>query len=91
MRRIIIVALLTGLLPTTSTRSQPPTGRNCMPTGYTMICRTTCIFAYGFGGLCSSEGEEPPGSYCLQTMGVDPWNSCHDGSSEECCAGAPAL
>ena len=94
MRRIVgsvVGALLLSLGPASVMRSQPPDGRNCMPLGYTLHCKHTCTYVQGQGGECISTGNEAANWYCLDVVGVEPWNSCHDGSSDECCSAAPIL
>lgn len=88
----LVAALLLSVGPTPPMRSQPPSGgNNCMPLGYTLHCKHTCTYVHQHGGECISQGSEAEGTYCLATVGVEPWNSCHDGSSDECCLPAPML
>ena len=87
----IVIALTLSLAPASSIRSQPPGGGDCAPTGYTLHCRHTCVYEQGLGGECTSEGEEPEGSYCVQVDGLSGGNACHDGPSDPCCSPAPVL
>ena len=86
---VVVTALLAGAGTPTRDHAQPPGGGACNPTGYIMYCRHTCVYEQHEGGGCENQGEEGPGTYCLEVMGVP--GVCLDGSGDDCCKADPAF